>query len=102
MEQAFIQWHGGEQCPVDHEERIDIVLRSGFVNNGVRAGSMLWRHEQTGADVVQFRKHGDAPAAGPEYARAVNDMKNVVLNSKLTELDPMTLLQRLDGLKRRV
>lgn len=99
-EPHYNAWHGGE-CPVDHDTKVDVVLRSGTVENGVRAGSLTWRHEQIGADILHFRLTPTALPIGAEYIRAVEDMKKLIrgredINTH-TELGLLKDLNRLMG-----
>lgn len=72
-------WIGGE-CPVDHDTKVDVVLRSGQQVTGARAGNLKWDHEQIGSDVTHFRRHPDPLPVGAEYIRAMNDIKRLIRN----------------------
>lgn len=75
----FNLWRGGD-CPVDHETKVDVVLRSGQTVTAARAGSLKWDHEQIGSDVTHFRRTPEPAPVGAEYVRAMEDIKRLIRN----------------------
>lgn len=100
-EPHYNAWLGGD-CPVDHDAKVDVVLRSGNVENNVRAGSLTWKHEQIGADVTHFRLTPAALPIGAEYIRAIEDMKKLIRGREdINTHVEMGLLKDLNNLTRR-
>jgi len=54
--ETWVQWNGGDYCPVRPDLKVDTRLRKGSESKGpVPARCLTWEHEGSDCDIVAYR-----------------------------------------------
>ena len=68
---GWIEWNGGEECPVHENVAVHVKFRNGDHNiTGMAASRLYWKHDNRFSDIIAYRLHKPEQVK-PEFCESV-------------------------------